>query len=70
MRVLQGSSYSLWLVAVAKHSLLWRECFGRWWQPSRDIGILASSCSQPLSPPPHVAPPPPQGRRFPPTPGG
>ena len=40
MQVSQGSSYPWWLVAVAKHSLLWCECVGRWWQPSGDIGIL------------------------------
>ena len=33
-------SYPWWLVAVAKHNLLLRECVGRWWQPSGDIGIL------------------------------
>ena len=40
MQASQGSSYPWWLVAVAKHNLLCRECVGRWWQPSGDIGIL------------------------------
>ena len=28
------------VVAVATRNLLLRECVGRWWQPSEDIGIL------------------------------
>ena len=40
MQASQGSSYPWWLVAVAKHNLLWRKCVGRWWQPCGDIGIL------------------------------
>ena len=40
MQASQGSSYPWWLVAVAKRNVLLRECVGRWWQPSGDIGIL------------------------------
>ena len=41
MQASQGSSYPWRLMAVAKRNLLLRECVGRWWQPSRDIGILS-----------------------------
>ena len=40
LRLPQGSSYTWWLVAVAKRNLLLPKCVGRWWLPSRDIGIL------------------------------
>ena len=40
MQASQGSSYPWWLVAEAKHYVLLRECDGRWWQPSGNIGIL------------------------------